>query len=70
MPFEATWVDLENIILNELRERQIYDINYMWNLIKNYTNELIYKTETLRFENQIYGLITMLLKVKHEESDK
>ena len=42
----------------------------MWNLIKNYTNELIYKTETLRFENQIYGLITMLLKVKHEESDK
>ena len=29
------------------RERQIYDIAYMWNLIfKNDTNELIYKTET------------------------
>ena len=27
------------------RERQIYDIIYMWNL-KNNTNELIYKTET------------------------
>ena len=28
-------------------ERQIsYDITYMWNLIKNDTNELIYKTET------------------------
>ena len=27
------------------RERQIYDITYMWNL-KNSTNELIYKTET------------------------
>ena len=28
-------------------ERQIsYDITYMWNLKKNDTNELIYKTET------------------------
>ena len=28
------------------RERQIsYDITYMWNLKKNDTNELIYKTE-------------------------
>ena len=30
MPFAATWMDLEIIIL---RERQIlYDITYMWNL--------------------------------------
>ena len=29
------------------RERQIsYDITSMWNIIKTYTKELIYKTET------------------------
>ena len=42
MPFAATWMDLEIIILNANRERQI---PYIWNL-KNDTNELIYKTET------------------------
>ena len=40
MPFAATWMDLEIIILSEVkseRERQIsYDINYMWNLEKWY----------------------------------
>ena len=44
MPFAATWMDLEIIILNEDRERQMsYDIAYMWNVKKNDTNELIYK---------------------------
>ena len=36
MPFAATWMDQEIIILSEVmsdRERQIsYDITYMWNL--------------------------------------
>ena len=33
MPFEATWMDLEIIILSEVSQRQIpYDIAYMWNL--------------------------------------
>ena len=47
MPFAATWMDLEIIILSESKsERQIpYDISYMWNL-KYDTNELIYETET------------------------
>ena len=46
MSFAVTWMDLEMITLNEVRERQIsYDITYMWNL-KYDTNELIYKTET------------------------
>ena len=48
LPFTATWMDLEIIILSEViqTERQIYDITYMWNL-KYHTNEFIYKTETV-----------------------
>ena len=45
MPFAATWVDLEIVILSEVSQTQkdklSYDIAYMWNL----TNELSYKTE-------------------------
>ena len=48
MPFAATWMDPEIIILSEVgseRERQIpYDTMYMWNL-KYDTNEPIYETE-------------------------
>ena len=47
MPFAATWMDLEIIILSEIksdRERQIsYIIIYMWNLIKT-----IHKKQTHR----------------------
>ena len=46
MPFAGTWMDLEMIILSEVRERQIsYDTAYMWSL-KYSTNEPIYETET------------------------
>ena len=49
MPPAATWMDLEIIILSEgsqTEKRQIlHNITSMWNL-KNYTNELIDKTET------------------------
>ena len=35
MPFAATWMDLEIIVLSEGRERKIsYAITYMWNLKK------------------------------------
>ena len=35
LPFAATWMDLENILLSEIRERQIlHDITYTWNLKK------------------------------------
>ena len=47
VPFAATWMDLEIIILSEVSqtEKDKYHITYMWNL-KYDTNELIYKTET------------------------
>ena len=49
MPFAATRMDLEIIILSEVNQTdivyQIYDITYMWNL-KYDTNKPIYETET------------------------
>ena len=55
LPFAARWMDLEIIILSEVRQRQIsYDITYMWNQ-KNDTNELIDKTETNSHRKPIYG---------------
>ena len=44
MPLPAIWIQLEIIVPNEVRERQIYGITYMWNL-KCYTDELISETE-------------------------
>ena len=49
MPFAATWMDLEIIILREASQRKTisYGITHMWNLIffKN-ANKLIYKIGT------------------------
>ena len=48
IPFAATWMDLEIIILSEVksdRERQTpYDITYNWNLISS-TNEHLLRKE-------------------------
>ena len=44
MPFSATWMDLESVILSDVSQTEKkYHIPYMWNLKRNYTNELIYK---------------------------
>ena len=48
MPFAATWMDLEIIILSEVSQKKkdkYHMISLMWNL-KYDTNELIYETET------------------------
>jgi len=46
MPFAATWMELETLILSEKeREKQIpYDITYIWNLIYG-TNEPFHRKE-------------------------
>ena len=43
MPFVATWMNLEIIILNEVRQRKTmsYDVTYMWDLIKMVTKNLL-----------------------------
>ena len=47
MPFAAMWMDLEIIILSEVKsdtEKQIPYITYPWNIKNKCTKELIYKT--------------------------
>ena len=48
MPFAATWMDLEIIILSEIsqKEKDKYMILLICGILKNGTNELIYKIET------------------------
>ena len=56
MPFTATWMDLEIIILSEVRQtkKDIYHmISHMWNLIKMIQKNLfIQQKQTHRFQNQ------------------
>ena len=51
MPFVITWLDLEINILSEVRERLIYDIIYMWNLIT-----ILYKLTYVQNKNRFTGL--------------
>ena len=45
MPFSATWMQLDILILSEVSQKDKHHIiTYMWNL-KYGTNEPIYKTE-------------------------
>ena len=54
MPFAATWMELEIIILSEVRERQIYDMSCMWNLKKWYKWTYLQNRERLKdIENKL-----------------
>ena len=42
IPFATRWVDLEVIMLNEIkpdRERKIHDFSYLWNLKNKQTKQ-------------------------------
>ena len=48
MPFAATWMDLKIVILSEVRQTEkdkYHMISLIRGILKNGTNELIYKTE-------------------------
>ena len=53
MPFAATWMDLESVILrkSDREGEMLYDILHMWNLKRNETNELMKRKEDLQTEN-------------------
>ena len=61
MPFAATWMDLEIIILSKSdRERQSYDIAYMKNLKEGY------KSTYLQDRNRLADLENKLMVTKGE----
>ena len=59
MPFAATWIDLETIILSDMWDRKTqtpYDVTYMWNLKKKIQMNLFTKQkQTYRLRKQVYG---------------
>ena len=49
MPSAATWMDLKNIILSEVRGRQTsQDVTYMWNLRKTVQKDLFINRNKLK----------------------
>ena len=51
MPFAATWIDLDTVIVSEVSqtEKEKYNVtSLMCGIYKDNTSELIYKTETDR----------------------
>ena len=56
MPFAATWMDLEIIILSEVSQRQIsYYTTYIWNLRKRYKQTYLQNENNRTDRKQIYG---------------
>ena len=56
MPFSATWMQLETLILSEVsqKEKDKYDTTYNWNLIYA-TNEPLHRKENHGYGEQTCG---------------
>ena len=56
LPFAATWIDLEGIMLSEMsdKERQILYITHLWNLKKKLVN-ITKRRQTLWYREQTSG---------------
>ena len=49
MPFAESWIDLETVIQSEVSQKEknkYHMISLICGILKNDTNELVYKTET------------------------
>ena len=58
MPFAATWMEPETLILNELSQKEkdkYHDITYIWTLIKAQMNLSTEKKQTHGLGEQICG---------------
>ena len=58
MPFAATWMDLEIIILNKVSQTEkdkYHDISFMWNLKMIQMNLFTKQKQTYRHRKQTYG---------------
>ena len=59
MPFAATWMDVEIIILGEVSKRQTsYDITFMWNLKKKIQTNLFIKQKLIHRNTENKLMVT------------
>ena len=68
MPFAATWMDGETVRLSKIRQKKtIMMISLICGILKNGTNEFIYKTE---IESQMQKTNLWLPRVKGSGGNK
>ena len=66
IPFASIWMDLEIIILSEVRQKDRNGITYMWNL-KQDTYDLIY---TIKTDSDIENKLTVTKRERTWGRDK
>lgn len=64
MPFAASWIDIEMIILREEAKDKYHKILLICGLFRNVTNEFIYKTG-----NRLTNLESKLIIIRGKEEE-